>query len=162
MISLNWHKQLVTCGILVAIDFEKTFDSLDHTHLLKVLEKFGTYFLLQWIKTFYTNISSCVLNNEFTTYLFQERRGVRQGDPLSLLLFILAIEELAFQIRQDHNTHGVMVKNKEIKLTLFPDDMTCFIKDTNLSLQLCGLLENFFKYSGLRINNDKTEIFAIR
>ena len=67
-------------GILVAIDFEKAFDSLDHTYLLKVWEKlnFGTY-LLQWIKTFYTNISSCVLNNGFTTDLFQVRRGVRRG-----------------------------------------------------------------------------------
>ena len=116
-------------GIVVAIDFEKAFDSLDHTYLLKVLEKFnfGTYFL-PWIKTFYTNISSCVLNNGFTTDLFQVRRGVRQGDPLSPLLFILAIEILATQIRGDDNIHGVMVKNEEIKLTLFADDMTCFFK----------------------------------
>lgn len=119
-------------GILVAIDFEKAFDSLDHTYLLKVLENFnfGSYFL-QWIKTFYANISSCVFNNGFTTDLFYGRRGVRQGDPLSPLLFILAIEVLASQIRQDDNIHGVMVKNEEIKLTLFADDMTCFLKDLN-------------------------------
>ena len=131
-------------------------------YLLKVLEKlnFGTYFL-QWIKTFYTDISSCVLNNGFTTDLFQVRRGVRQGDPLSPLLFILAIEILATQIRQDDNIHGVMVKNEEIKLTLFADDMTCFLNDINSYLQLCRLLEDFYKYSGLRINNDKTELFAI-
>ena len=55
----------------------------------------------------------------------------------------------------------MMVKNGEIKLTLFADDMTCFLKDMNSYLQLCGLLEDFYKYSGLRINNDKTEIFAI-
>ena len=53
------------------------------------------------------------------------------------------------------------VKNEEIKLTLFADDMFCFLKDMNCYLQLCGLLENFYKYSGLRFNNDKTEIFAI-
>ena len=34
---------------------------------------------MQWIKTFYTDISSCVLNNGFTTDLFSVRRGVRQG-----------------------------------------------------------------------------------
>lgn len=85
------------------------------------------------------------------------RRGVRQGDPLSPLLFILAIEILAIQIRQNNNIHGVMVKNEEIK---FADDITCFLKDMNPHLQLRGLLEDY-KYSGLRINNDKTEIFAI-
>ena len=111
--------------ILVAIDFEKAFDSPDHTYLLKVLEKLnvGTYFL-QRIKAFYTDISSFVLNNGFTTDLFQVRHGVQQGDPLSPLLFILAIETLATQIRQDDNIHGVMVKNEEIKLTLFANDMT--------------------------------------
>ena len=89
------------------------------------------------------------------------RRGVRQGDPLSPLLFILAIEILATQIRQDDNIHGVMVKNEEIKLTLFANDMTCFLNDINSYLKLCRLLEDFYKYSGLRINNDKTELFAI-
>ena len=59
------------------------------------------------------------------------RRGVRQGDPLSPLLFILAIAILATQIRQDDNIHGVMVKNEEIKLTLFADDMTCLLNDIN-------------------------------
>ena len=39
---------------------------------------------------------------------------------------------LATQIRQDDNIHGVMVKNEEIKLTLFADDMTCLLNDLNV------------------------------
>ena len=111
------------------IDFEKAFDSLNHSFLLKVLEKFnfGTYFL-QWIKTFYSNVSSCVLNNGFITDLFQVRCGVRQGDPLSPLLFILALEVVACRIREDNEIRGILVNEQEVKLTLFADDMTtCFL-----------------------------------
>ena len=117
-------------GILVAIDFEKAFDSLNRTFLVKVLQKFnfGTYFL-QWIRTFHTNLSSCVLNNGFATiFFFSVSRGVRQGDPLSPLLFILSLEILACYIRQDRNIHGLVINNEEIKLTLFADDVTCLFK----------------------------------
>lgn len=127
---LKFAKFTDSSGILLAIDFEKAFDSLDHSFLLKILEKFnfGTQFV-QGIKTFYTNISSCVLNNGFITDLFNIRCGVRQGDPLLPLLFILAIEVLACRIRDDKEIKGILIDDEEIKLTLSADDMTCFLRD---------------------------------
>ena len=55
------------------------------------------------------------------------------------------------------------INGKEIKTTLFADDMTCFLRDTNSYFQLQTSLQNFARYScpGLRINDEKTEIFAI-
>ena len=76
-------------GILVAIDFEKAFDSLNFHFLLRVLHAFdfGPSFI-QWIRVLYNNASSCVINNGFTTGPFSLSRGVRQGDPLSLPTFL--------------------------------------------------------------------------
>ena len=126
---LEYAKRNNRPRILVATDFEKAFDSLNQTFLVKVLQKFnfGTYFL-QWIRTFYTDLSSCVLNNGFATNFFSVSRGVRQGDPLSPLLFILSLEILACYIRQDRNIHGLVINNEEIKATLFADDVTCFLE----------------------------------
>ena len=71
-------------GVLLFIDFEIAFDSIEHNFLYKALERFnfGPSFI-RWIQTFCNNLSSCVLNNGFFSSPFQLKRGVRQGAPLS-------------------------------------------------------------------------------
>ena len=61
------------------------------------------------------------------------------------------------------NIKGFLINGKEIKTTLFADDMTCFLRDTNSYFQLQTSLQYFARYSctGLRVNDEKTEIFAI-
>ena len=127
---LEYTKQSEQSGILVTIDFEKAFDSLDHKFLLKVLHTFNFEpSFIQWIRTFYSNVSSCVINNGFATNYFSVDRGVRQGDPLSPLLFILSLEVMACSIRQNDKIRGIKIKNEEVKLSLFADDMTCFLRN---------------------------------
>ena len=117
---------------------------MNHSFLFKILKKFnfGTQFI-KWIKTFYTNVSSCVLNNGFITDLFDIHFGVTQGDPLSPLLFILAIEVLACRIREDKGIKGILINEEEIKLTLFADDMTCFLRDIASYHRLLATLQIF-------------------
>ena len=69
------------------------------------------------------------LNNSFITDLFPVSCGVRQGDPLSPLLFILALEVLACRIHEENEIKGILFMEEEIKLTLFADDMTCYLRD---------------------------------
>ena len=100
-------------GTLVAIDFEKAFNSLDHTYHFKVLNAFDFGpSSIQWIRTLYSNVSSCTINNGFTSDCFAVGRCVRQGDPLSPLLFILGLEILACIIRKK------MTKFRVFKLTI--------------------------------------------
>ena len=90
---LEYTKQSEQSGILVTIEFEKAFDSMDHKFLHTF--NFGPSFI-QWIQTFYSNVLSCIINNGFATNYFSVGKGrVRQGDPLSPLLFILSLEVMA-------------------------------------------------------------------
>ena len=141
---LEHTKRSEQSGILVTIDFEKAFDSLDHTFLFKVLHtfNFGPSFI-QWIRTFYSNVSACVINNGFPTNYFGVDWGVRQGDPLSPLLFILCLEVMACSIRQNDKIQGIKIKNEEVKLSLFADDMTCFLRNKSSYQHLSSSLECF-------------------
>lgn len=61
---MDYTKEQNITGLLLFIDFEKALDSLDWNSMLKCMNVFAFGpSLVRWIETFYTNISSCVLNN---------------------------------------------------------------------------------------------------
>ena len=159
---VEYTKQKGVSGILVPIDFEKAFDTLNFNFLIRTLHKFnfGPSFI-QWIRVLYSNVSSCVLNNGFSTGPFPLKRGVRQGDPLSPYLFIIALETLAIKIRSDDSIKGFKIGGEITKLSLFADDMTCFLRDKASYASIFGILETFGLCSGLCVNHEKTEILAL-
>ena len=73
-------------------DFEKAFDSLNHEFIFHCFKRFNFGDdILKWIKLFYNEISSIVINNGNISQPFNINRGVRQGCPLSSLIFIICI-----------------------------------------------------------------------
>ena len=97
------------------------------------------------------------MNNGISGPYFQLNRGVRQGDPLSPYVFILAIELLAIKIRTDKDIIGFEVKNHEFKLSLYADDMTIVVQDINSAQKAFALLKTFSTHSGLKVNIKKSE-----
>ena len=116
-------------GILLAADIEKAFDSAEHSFIYATLEKFGFGGnFIQWIRTLLNDAQSCVVNNGFSTGYFKLQRGNRQGDPLSPYLFILMLEVLFFQIRNDKSVRGFKIGNIDVELTAFADDTTSSLR----------------------------------
>ncbi len=117
--------------ILLSIDFEKAFDSLNWNFLFAALKhvNFGDK-IIQYIKMLYKNIESTVINNGNTGDYFRLERGVRQGCSLSAYLSILAIEVLANKIRFEKDIKGININNKTIKLSMLADELTLIL--TNL------------------------------
>ena len=143
--------------ILFSADFEKAFDSIDHSFLFAVLESFGFGpNFIQWVRTLFYNAESCVINNGWSTGYFRLERGTRQGDPLSAYLFILALEVLLIQIRENNNIKGIIIYNANIRLSAYADDTYCLASDV-ISLQyIFETCEIFQQFSSLKLNLDKS------
>ena len=150
-------------GILVLVDFEKAFDSLEWNFISKTLDFFGFgSSFVKWFKTLYSDISSSVLNNGDFTDFFRISRGVRQGDPLSPYIFILAVELLSASIKFNPNIKGIKLNDAEYLISQYADDSALTLADDLDSLNsTLDCLESFAHCSGLRTNFNKTQAIWI-
>ena len=80
---------------------------------------------------------------------------------MSALLFILTVEILAIEIRNNINIHGLQTHNKEIKITLLADDTTLFLKDITSLQTVLNIMQMFRQCSGLKINQSKTSVLQV-
>ena len=80
----------------------------------------------------YSDITSCVLNNGHASEFFFLERGLRQGCPLSPLLFLIGSEILAILVRNNVNIQGIFVNNVEILINAYADDTTFFPKRSEI------------------------------
>ena len=150
-------------GLLMFLDFEKAFDSVEWSFIWKTLSSFNFGpSLINWIKLCYCSIESCVLNNGWASSYFTPERGVRQGCPLSPYIFILCAEVLANKIRENKDIKGITVRGNEIKISQYADDTTMILDGSKKSFTSPLLdLELFGEISGLQLNSKKTEILWI-
>ncbi|KAJ1214462.1 hypothetical protein NDU88_002081 [Pleurodeles waltl] len=118
-------------------------------------------FFCDVVSAMYRDTSSTALVNGWRTDPFPVLSGVRQGCPLSPLLFIWVIELLAERIRQNRDIRGVIVPGSsgkgEVKCSLYMDDVSVFCVDGHSIKELEKTCIEFGKASGAKINSAKSE-----
>lgn len=156
-------------GVVLKLDFEKAYDKISWTFLLKCLELYG--FSTRWISWVEKVISggtvSVKINNKTGPY-FVSHKGVRQGDPLSPILFNFAADCLARMLREAQEAELIIgladnLIPRGLAILQYADDtIVCFKDDLEMARNMKFLLYLYEMMSGLKINFDKTEVLMIR
>ncbi len=160
---MHWAEENEADGAIVALDQEKAYDKIAHDYLWRVLERFeipGT--TIELIKALYKNAKTSIMINGILSNAYRVYRGVRQGDPLSCLLFDLAIEPLSAMIRKSDLKGFNIPRSREVlKAVLFADDTTVYLSCQDDFKTLQDVLDTWCSAAKARFNIAKTEIIPI-
>ncbi len=85
------------------------------------------------------------------------QRGIRQGCPISALLFILCMEVMTINLRQDKTINGFVLGNSARKLSAYADETTLLLKDMLSISKALKHVDDFGQIAGPKLNRDKCE-----
>ena len=158
-------------GVICKLDIEKVYDHVNWEALLDLLNRmgFGVKWC-KWIRTCISTVQFSVLINGSPANFFGNSRGLRQGDPLSPMLFLILMEVFSRMLRRVERAgliHGFKVAGKRdggesVSHLLFVDDTILFCDtDVEQILHIRLLLLSFQVVTGLKVNVHKCEMVPI-
>src|SRR6266540_3980993 len=153
-------------GVILKLDFEKAYDKVKWPFLQQLLRMKGfTPMWCDWIDKVMSRGSVAIKVNEHIGHYFQTRKGVRQVDPLSPILFNIVVDMLTVLIARakgDEQFRGVIphLVDDGLSILQYVDDTIIFMENDieqakNMKLLLCA----FEQLSDLKINFHKSELF---
>ena len=158
-------------GVLCKLDVEKAYDHVNWDFLLYLLQRCGfPPRWRSWIRFCISTVRFSILINGCPSGFFESSRGLRQGDPLSPLLFVIVMEALSrLMDRAVHGGHlsGFMVgisEGREVMVShlLFADDTLMLCEAAPLQIVKLGCVLTWFEaISGLKINLGKSEMVPV-
>ena len=136
----------------------KAFDRVNWSFMYKIFRAFGfkdTF--VKWIQLLYSGAKSIVEVNGFLSDPFHTQRGLRQGDPLSPLLYILIANVFAIFVRSDPKMKGIPVHSVMHKISQYADDTSLAVVGNESIDRPAYHLDFYEKTSGTKANRGKCE-----
>lgn len=151
---------------MLKVDLRKAFDSIRWDFILATLRAIGIpHQLISLIEECLSTASFSISINGITEGFFQSTKGIRQGDPMSPYLFVLAMEGfsrlLGSRYRSGDIHYHPRTSELQISHLMFADDVMIFFDGSSNSLHgISECLSDFASWSGLHMNVAKTELFT--
>ena len=128
-------------GLILFLDFKQAFDCVNHDFLFETRKIFNfNDSLIHSVRVLYDNAEGKIINNGWISQAFRINRGVRQGCPLSALLFIMVVEVMTSRVRSNMNIHGIRIPmheypySHELRISQLADDTALFVSSVESAL----------------------------
>ncbi|WCJ37950.1 Retrovirus-related Pol polyprotein from type-1 retrotransposable element R2 [Euphorbia peplus] len=161
----NYHRVSSGSNCALKVDLQKAYDTIDWDFLEEILLQFGfPNKFITWIMVCLRNSCYSIVLNGGLSSFFPGAHGVRQGDPMSPLLFVLCMEYLS-RLLKLWSSHGFKFHKGCTQLRLnhlcFAHDLFLFSKgDVSSVTLLIECLQDFSSVSGLKVNFSKSNVFV--
>uniref|UniRef100_A0A803JBH2 Reverse transcriptase domain-containing protein n=1 Tax=Xenopus tropicalis TaxID=8364 RepID=A0A803JBH2_XENTR len=152
----KWGKYLLT------LDQAKAFDKVNHQYLWAALLKYGIPGqFVRWLQTLYQGARSFPLINGWRGKDFEVGAGVRQGCPLSPLLYVFALDPF-LRALQHSALEGVRFPlSQPFKLVAYADDVTIVLSRPEEASMVMEHIRSYSEASGSLVNQEKSEAFWV-
>lgn len=153
--AAGWRKYLL------ALDQAKAFDRVNHEYLYLLLGRYGLQGrFIDWLKTLYRGAEIFPLVNGWVGRPFEVGSGVRQGCPLSPLLYVFAIDPFIRRL-ESGSLCGVplgIAGVPPLKVVAYADDVSV-VSGTEEAQEVVSMIEQYTEASGSKVNHEKSEVF---
>jgi len=150
-------------GGILFLDWEKAYDRISHEAIYKVAERLGfPQHGLRFLQAMYQNATGRVLCNNFQSETIRLKSGVRQGCPLSPLLFVLVAEILCQNLIKAQYSGFKINDSIRVKVVSYADDTAIPVAGKSEFIEVIRILKRYQRATGSLINTIKTKFLAIR
>lgn len=148
---------------MVLLDLAKAFDTVSHKHIVAALERFAIdEHFIDVVVDLYTNAGTHFTLPQGDTEEIKMTRGVKQGDPLSPLLFNIAMDPLLEELSQKRNGFKWDSSGLQLEALCYADDNGLLTESTEAMQNNLEAVQNFCEATGMRLNVKKSAGFAMK
>ena len=147
---------------VVTLDFKQVFDRISHKYLLTVLCSYGfDAGILECIRMIYENATLVIQANGHLSTAIPTHCGVRQGCPLSIILFVLCLTRLLYYL--DERLQGLRAHGKQRKTTViaYADNVSILVTSQEDVRKVRDAIACYEKANGATLNVAKCSALAV-
>lgn len=150
-----------TGGVVTVVDISKAFDTIPHSMLKSCMLRKGVPIsVAEFIRKMYENCKTIIRARGGQEVEIELKRGVKQGDPLSPLLFNLVLDPIIEEL--ERNTEGIIIQEENVAVLAFADDMILIGKDKEIAKTQLRMLDTYLNSLGMSLSIGKCSTFEIK